>query len=81
MMVKQRLLNASVASLQQRAKEAAARLENKAALLESKDFYAIDLAESSFKDDVASMEAPLYSLSKVKDKEIWTWESFDGKKD
>lgn len=47
---------------------------------ESKDFYAIELLDSSLKDDVASMEAPIYSLSKVKDKEIWTWESVDGKK-
>lgn len=47
---------------------------------EVQDFYAIELLDSSLKDDAASMEAPIYSLSKVKDKEIWTWESVDGKK-
>lgn len=44
------------------------------------DFYAIDLADSSLKDDTASMEAPIYSLSKQKDIETWVWTSVDGKK-
>jgi plasmid replication initiation protein len=44
------------------------------------DFYAIDLAGSAIKDDTASMEAPIYSLSKVKDIKTWVWTSTDGKK-
>ena len=44
------------------------------------DFYAIDLAGSAIKDDTASMEAPIYSLSKRKDIETWVWTSVDGKK-
>ena len=48
--------------------------------IEDKDFYEIELCDSVFKDDVASMEAPIFSLSKNKDKEKWEWTSVDGKK-
>lgn len=44
------------------------------------DYLPIDLAGSSLKDDTASIEAPIYSLSKAKDIETWAWTSVDGKK-
>jgi plasmid replication initiation protein len=40
----------------------------------------ISLNESKLKDDMASMEVPIFSLSKVKDTKIWTWNSVDGNK-
>ena len=44
------------------------------------DFFALDIIDYAFKDDPASMEAPLYSLSTKKDTSTWLWESEDGKK-
>jgi len=44
------------------------------------DFYTLDLIDYAFKDDPASMEAPLYSLSTKKDPSTWRWQSEDGSK-
>lgn len=44
------------------------------------DYFVCDLQNYSFKDDIASMEAPVFSLSTQEDKQIWTWISDDGKK-
>lgn len=46
---------------------------------ENNDVAEISLHDSKFKDDMATMQAPIYSLSKNKDTEIWYWESVDGK--
>lgn len=43
-----------------------------------KDFFVADLLDVAFKDDVASMDAPLFSLSMKSDKEIFKWQSTDG---
>lgn len=49
--------------------------------VESKvDFHVIDLGESALKNDMASMEAPIYSLAKQKDIKTWLWTSVDGRK-
>lgn len=44
------------------------------------DLVEISLDASKLKNDLASMEAPIFSLSKVKDTKIWTWESVDCRK-
>ncbi|WP_279117229.1 replication initiator protein A [Acidithiobacillus thiooxidans] len=44
------------------------------------DFFSLDLIDYAFKDDPASMEAPLYSLSTKKDTSTWRWQSEDGNK-
>ncbi len=46
------------------------------------DFFELDipLLEFAFKDDVESMEAPVYSLSTKRDMKVLSWESQDGKK-
>lgn len=43
-----------------------------------KDFFVADLMDYAFKDDTATMDAPLFSLSMKTDKEIFTWQSTDG---
>ena len=43
-------------------------------------YFVCDLQNYSFKDDIASMEAPIFSLSTQEDKQIWVWTSDDGKK-
>lgn len=43
-------------------------------------FYLADFECFALKDDVASMEHPLFSLSKNKDMTLWSWKSADGKK-
>lgn len=45
-----------------------------------RDFWLADIIDIAFKDDVASMEAPVYALSKRPDKREATWVSPDGKK-
>ena len=44
------------------------------------DFYAIEIEDIPFKGDVASMEAPIFALSKNVDKSVWEWLSADRKK-
>jgi hypothetical protein len=44
------------------------------------DFFIANIADCSTKDDQASMEAPLFSLSTRPDSKVWTWTSLDGKK-
>lgn len=44
------------------------------------DFFVCDLVDYAFKDDQASMEAPIFSLSTREDMKLWTWTSEDGKK-
>lgn len=44
------------------------------------DFFVLDLIDYAIKDDLASMEAPVYSLTTKKDSALWRWTSSDGKK-
>ena len=44
------------------------------------DLFIADLLDYNLKDDMASMEAPLFSLSTKADMETWRWESVDKKK-
>lgn len=44
------------------------------------DFFVCDLVDYALKDDMASMEAPIFSLSTREDKKILKWTSEDGKK-
>lgn len=44
------------------------------------DFFVADLVDYALKNDQASMEAPIFSLSTKEDKTVWTWTSSDGKK-
>lgn len=45
-----------------------------------KDFFSADIVDCAFKDDQASMEAPVFSLSTKEDLKIWKWVSGDGLK-
>lgn len=44
------------------------------------DLFVADLLDYSFKDDMATMDAPLFSLSTKPDMETWRWESSDKKR-
>lgn len=44
------------------------------------DVVVCELVNYSFKDDAATMEAPIFSLSTQEDKQIWVWTSNDGTK-
>lgn len=44
------------------------------------DFFVADLVDYAMKDDQATMEAPVFSLSTREDKKLWRWTSSDGKK-
>lgn len=44
------------------------------------NYFVCDLQNYSFKDDSATMEAPIFSLSTQEDQKLWTWTSGDGKK-
>jgi hypothetical protein len=44
------------------------------------DLFVADLLDYSFKDDMATMDAPLFSLSTRPDMETWRWESSDKKR-
>ena len=46
----------------------------------NRDFFLADLFDYTLKDDGASMEAPIFTLSTKPDLSIWTWESKDGNK-
>jgi hypothetical protein len=46
----------------------------------NRDFFLADLFDYALKDDGASMEAPIFTLSTKPDLSIWTWESKDGSK-
>ena len=46
----------------------------------NRDFFLADLFDYAIKDDGASMEAPLFSLSTKPDLSIWEWKSKDGNK-
>lgn len=46
----------------------------------NRDFFTCDLLDYALKDDGASMEAPIFSLSTKADTSIWNWQSKDGKK-
>ena len=43
-----------------------------------KDFFSADIVDCAFKDDQASMEAPIFSLATKEDLKIWKWVSVDG---
>ena len=43
-----------------------------------RDFFLADLFDYAMKDDGASMEAPIFTLSTKTDVSTWTWESKDG---
>lgn len=45
-----------------------------------KEFFFLDLMSYAIKDDIASMEAPIYSLSTKPDFTPWRWVSSDGTK-
>jgi len=44
------------------------------------DFFVADLVDYALKDDQATMEAPIFSLTTREDKKLWRWTSSDGKK-
>ncbi len=44
----------------------------------NRDFFLCDMLDYAIKDDGASMEAPIFSLSNKKDISEWHWESKDG---
>lgn len=44
------------------------------------DFFVANLVDFAIKDDQATMEAPIFSLSTREDLKVWTWTSSDGKK-
>lgn len=46
----------------------------------NRDFFLADLLDYALKDDGASMEAPIFTLSTKPDLSIWTWTSKDGNK-
>lgn len=46
----------------------------------TRDFFLADLLDYTLKDDAASMEAPLFTLSTKPDLSIWEWRSKDGSK-
>lgn len=46
----------------------------------NREFFLADIVDCAFKDDSASMEAPIFSLSTKPDLTTWYWESRDGKK-
>jgi plasmid replication initiation protein len=43
-----------------------------------KDFFSADIVDCAFKDDQASMEAPVFSLATKEDLKIWKWVSVNG---
>lgn len=51
----------------------------KALLRHDHDVHVVNIVHAPFKCDMASMEAPIFSLSK-RDTEVWEWSSVDGKK-
>lgn len=46
----------------------------------NRDFFLADLFDYALKDDGASMEAPIFSLSTRPDLSVWEWRSQDGNK-
>ena len=46
----------------------------------NRDFFLADMFDYAMKDDGASMEAPIFTLSTKPDLSIWTWKSKDGNK-
>ena len=44
------------------------------------EFFVADFVDCAIKDDQATMEAPMFSLSTQKDMTLWTWKSSDSKK-
>lgn len=46
----------------------------------NKDFFLADLVDYAFKDDAATMEAPVFSLATKPDLTTWTWKSKDDKR-
>lgn len=46
----------------------------------NRDFFLADLVDYAFKDDAATMEAPVFSLATKPDLTTWTWQSKDSKK-
>jgi plasmid replication initiation protein len=47
---------------------------------QNRDFFICDLFDYALKDDGASMEAPIFTLSTKRDLSIWEWTSQDGSK-
>lgn len=46
----------------------------------NRDFFVADLFDYALKDDGASMEAPIFTLSTKPDTSVWEWRSKDGNK-
>lgn len=44
----------------------------------NRDFFLADMFDYAMKDDGASMEAPIFTLSTKPDTSVWAWESKDG---
>lgn len=70
--------SASLARAKERGKAAANAPEPAAAKLV--DFFLANLSDFAIKDDVGSMEAPMFSLSTQPDMTMWLWQSADCKK-
>ncbi|MGR6106300.1 MAG: replication initiator protein A, partial [Candidatus Nitrosoglobus sp.] len=47
---------------------------------QNRDFFICDLLDYALKDDGASMEAPIFTLSTKRDLSSWEWHSADGSK-
>lgn len=60
------------------------RLSNDSGLLKqrhpNRDFFLADIFDFTLKDDQASMEAPIFTLSTRPDLSVWKWQSRDGSK-
>jgi len=67
-----------------RASDMAISIRDKGGLLKvrhpNRDFFLADLFDYAIKDDGASMEAPIFTLSTKPDLSIWEWHSKDGNK-
>ncbi len=75
-LTQQELLFASLDELQQLPNPRAHKLlPNRHA---NRDFFLADLFDYAMKDDGASMEAPIFTLSTKPDLSTWNWESKDG---
>lgn len=76
--------NLSTSTPKTRQRGAAVPIANKSGLLKvrhpNRDFFLADLFDYAMKDDGASMEAPIFTLSTKPDLSIWEWHSKDGNK-
>lgn len=72
------LLATQIAKLAENAKTRTQNTTN--APTHNRNFFLCDLFDYALKDDGASMEAPIFSLSTKPDLSIWEWRSLDGNK-